>query len=240
MFGGGDANAQQYGDTWEWDGTTWTQRTDFGPPPTAGAKLIYTGAECMLFGGMHNNSLQNQSWTWNGTYWTARQDMGPSARMAYGLAFDSARQRVVLFGGMTQAAGADEPQTPVGDTWEQNADAGSQNSGGGQSDPIMLSSFQLSDLQSIGGPANGVCGITLSRSPDRLVELTLALLGPGSDHLYFTQGGYLALNSPQSGAANFPVTLEADPGFPFPQTATFAAILRGGNMLQNTVVITSG
>ena len=50
LFGGGDANAQQYGDTWEWDGTTWTQRTDFGPPPTAGAKLIYTGAECMLLG----------------------------------------------------------------------------------------------------------------------------------------------------------------------------------------------
>jgi Galactose oxidase, central domain len=44
--------------------------------------------------------------------WTQKQDVGPSARGGHAIAYDAARQRVVLFGG--RAAGA----TPQGDTWE--------------------------------------------------------------------------------------------------------------------------
>src|SRR5215216_2416540 len=44
--------------------------------------------------------------------WTQRQDVGPSARGAHDLAYDAARERVVLFGG--RAAGA----TLQADTWE--------------------------------------------------------------------------------------------------------------------------
>jgi hypothetical protein len=43
--------------------------------------------------------------------WTQKQDVGPSARGEHAVAFDAARQRVVLFGG--RAGGG----TPQGDTW---------------------------------------------------------------------------------------------------------------------------
>src|SRR5438105_909887 len=103
LFGGTDENGSQYGDTWEWDRTTWTQRSDFGPPACSGARLVFTGRGCALFGGTHGNAFQRQTWTWDGTYWTARQDMGPTARNDHATAFDSVRQRVVLFGGRDQA-----------------------------------------------------------------------------------------------------------------------------------------
>jgi Galactose oxidase, central domain len=118
LFGGTDAHAQEQGDTWEWDGTGWTQRTDFGPPACSNPILVFTGINCVLFGGTHDGAFQNQTWTWDGTYWTARQDMGPSARSGHAAAFDSVRQRIVLFGGIDQA------MHPLGDTWEQNADGG--------------------------------------------------------------------------------------------------------------------
>ena len=70
--------------------------------------------ECVLFGGTHSLVPQKQTWTWDGTYWTARQDIGPSARSGHAAAFDSVRQRVVLFGGI------DQKQSLLGDTWEQN------------------------------------------------------------------------------------------------------------------------
>ena len=43
-------------------------------------------------------------------FWTQKQDIGPSARVNHGLAHDSARQRVVLFGG-------DPGGSPLADTW---------------------------------------------------------------------------------------------------------------------------
>jgi len=118
LFGGADAQYQEQGDTWEWDGTKWTQRTDFGPPACSNPSLVFTGVECVLFGGTHNLDFQKQTWTWNGTYWTARQDMGPSARSGHAATFDSTRQRIVLFGGIDQVP---TQSPPLGDTWEQNA-----------------------------------------------------------------------------------------------------------------------
>jgi hypothetical protein len=52
--------------------------------------------------------------------WTQRQDMGPSARVSHGMAYDAARQRVVLFGGVVQV-GSDKFQ-PVADTWQWNGE----------------------------------------------------------------------------------------------------------------------
>jgi hypothetical protein len=35
MFGGVDNNDNKVNDTWEWDGTDWTQVADTGPSPEA-------------------------------------------------------------------------------------------------------------------------------------------------------------------------------------------------------------
>jgi len=46
-------------------------------------------------------------------FWTQKQDIGPSARTGHGMAYDAARQRVVVFGG-------DPGGPPLADTWLWN------------------------------------------------------------------------------------------------------------------------
>ncbi len=150
-FGGTDATGAEAGDTWEWDGTTWTQRSVFGPPACSNPSLVFTGSESVLFGGTHSTAPQQQTWTWDGTYWTARQDIGASARTGHAAAFDSVRQRVVLFGGIG------ETPNPVGDTWEQPSTVPS------------LASFTLTTLAGI--PASGQAGLT-SASGQASVQLS--------------------------------------------------------------------
>ena len=51
--------------------------------------------------------------------WTQREDIGPRARVLHALAYDSARARVVLFGGNALLA-------PFNDTWEWDGGSGSR------------------------------------------------------------------------------------------------------------------
>src|SRR5262245_50153857 len=47
LFGGWDDRwglGTFYGDTWEWDGNQWTQRTVTGPPPAWGPAMTYDTA----------------------------------------------------------------------------------------------------------------------------------------------------------------------------------------------------
>jgi len=106
LFGGYDLTGNSVGDTWAWDGNAWHQLATFGPAPRNDFGMVYDSArKCMvLFGGIQNSqqeatALPNQTWEWDGKRWTERQDIGPSSRLDPGMAFDSARNRVVLFGG---------------------------------------------------------------------------------------------------------------------------------------------
>ncbi|MER3513473.1 MAG: hypothetical protein C4310_02960, partial [Chloroflexota bacterium] len=60
-------------DTWEWNGTTWTQRTpDPTPPPRRRHALTYDMARgaVVLFGGEGASGLLNDTWEWDGLAWT--------------------------------------------------------------------------------------------------------------------------------------------------------------------------
>ena len=128
LFGGAAENPG-LGDTWEWDGTAWTEESDFGADPCAGGAMVFKGRRIALFGGIASVAASpsppfpeifSRSWEWDGSHWTARQDMGPGARTFHAMAFDTARARIVLFGGATlppSAAGAAD--NVRGDTWEQ-------------------------------------------------------------------------------------------------------------------------
>jgi hypothetical protein len=119
---GGSGGASVLGDTWEWDGTVWTQTSAFGPPACMKATLVHTGRRALLFGGVTGligtTEVFGQSWEWDGRHWTARQDLGPGARWGHAMAFDTPRGRGVLFGGTATPAGAGT-EIALGDTWEQ-------------------------------------------------------------------------------------------------------------------------
>jgi hypothetical protein len=113
---GGRTNATaggQVNNTWEYDGTTCTLVTDYGPEARWGGTLNYDGTVSLLCGGTDGTNSFSRTWQWDGAHWTQRQDFGPASRSLAGAAYDSVRERLVLFGGQTSTG------TQVfGDTWE--------------------------------------------------------------------------------------------------------------------------
>src|SRR5262249_7624522 len=81
LFGGYYYNGTEYeyGDTWEWDGITWTLRSTSGPPPRHYHAMVYDSARgvSVLFGGNRSNVDQGDTWEWNGSTWTLRSFSGP-------------------------------------------------------------------------------------------------------------------------------------------------------------------
>jgi cysteine-rich repeat protein len=117
LFGGGGDGAER-DDAWRWNGATWSL---LPPPPTPaarhGAMVTYDAARArvVLFGGSAQGDaggLLADTWELVGERWEARSPAtSPSARREGMLAYDTARRRVVLFGGTTDDG-------PVADTWE--------------------------------------------------------------------------------------------------------------------------
>jgi hypothetical protein len=75
LFGGYDVySGPVFGDTWEWDGTTWTQQSNTGPSKRYDHAMAYDVARgvTVLFGGDSGHSL-GETWEWDGdrrAWWT--------------------------------------------------------------------------------------------------------------------------------------------------------------------------
>lgn len=119
LFGGRDAE-RRLGDTWEWDGSSWSERKPLmAPSPRWGHGLAYdvTRQRLVLFAGFHNSSGAAETWEWDGSSWTDLSPVNsPVSRWNHGLAYDAERRRVVLFGGENEAG-------VLGDTWEWDGSA---------------------------------------------------------------------------------------------------------------------
>ena len=105
MFGG-LSTTSNLGDTWEFDGTNWINRTPAGVSPSArlGAMLTYDPIrnQTVLFGGTDATGATSETWVWNGSTWTQRTPTNsPPARVQGAMAFDAGIGKVILFGGGT-------------------------------------------------------------------------------------------------------------------------------------------
>lgn len=107
LFGGGEiigSTIYPVGETWEWDGQSWTQRvSDQSPTPRFGHAMNYdaTRGVTVLFGGYVSGGLIDDTWEWDGASWTPAATGGPAAVEGHAMAFDSARGVSVLVGGNT-------------------------------------------------------------------------------------------------------------------------------------------
>ncbi len=120
LFGGmGKAPAGQapppLGDTWEFDGSAWTQSSAAGPSPRHSAGIAYDSKRglTLLFGGLDSTGFRGDTWAWDGSAWKLLATDGPPARAMGYLAYDRRRDRVVLFGGRMGY-----PNGDMNDTWE--------------------------------------------------------------------------------------------------------------------------
>jgi len=111
------------GDTWEWDGATWTNRTPGdpagSPPARWGHAMVTVGSKIVLFGGQGAAGLLDDTWEWDGATWTQlAPPTSPPARRGHALS--TINTSVVLFGG-SDAGGSLQHDTWVltGETWSQ-------------------------------------------------------------------------------------------------------------------------
>ena len=123
LFGGNDG-ASALNDTWEWDGTGWTEKFPANPPSArSGHAMVYDTARqrVVLFGG---TSGGNQTWEWNGQDWTQMAPATrPYLRHDHAMAYDYGRSMVVLFGGDSGIARNNETWEWNGTNWSQKSPA---------------------------------------------------------------------------------------------------------------------
>lgn len=115
-------------ETWLWTGGAWQQVFPANHPPQRSAQgMAYDSLRqrVILFGGRHAKttatgdiSFYNDTWMWNGTDWSEiHTPNAPDARQFAPLAYDSARDRVILYGGTHRAANGKDTEAEY-DTWE--------------------------------------------------------------------------------------------------------------------------
>jgi hypothetical protein len=122
---GGDAQPQTYqtkgflGDTWEWDGSAWSQVATGGPPARAYAAMAERNGHAVLFGGQNtHNVVLSDTWEWDGSTWVQKSVPGPSPR--YWAAMASFEGNVILMGGMGSN------NQVYNDTWQWDGTAWTQ------------------------------------------------------------------------------------------------------------------
>ena len=107
----------QLGETWEWNGVDWTQVvTAHAPSSRVGTRLAYDLArsKVVLFGGddgSRAHTVFQDTWNYDGVDWTQLATANaPSPRSETAMTYDTARLRVLLYGGRAN-------QTLFNDTW---------------------------------------------------------------------------------------------------------------------------
>ncbi len=115
MFGGsGNGN-----ETWIFSGGKWTElHPSLAPHGRVYAGIAYDAADgyVVMFGGRAGGFVFDDTWTYVGGRWTnitSSAGPGPSARWSPGMAYDTADDYVVLFGGHDN-----HPDRTFADTWE--------------------------------------------------------------------------------------------------------------------------
>jgi uncharacterized repeat protein (TIGR01451 family) len=124
LFGGGGDSAV-LGDTWTWDGTTWTQQTPATSPPVrSNATMAYDPAtgNMVLFGGAGNSGFLGDTWTWDGTTWTQLSPVtSPPGRDGATIDYDPATGNMVLFGGAGNSGYLNDTWSWDGTTWTEQS-----------------------------------------------------------------------------------------------------------------------
>ena len=140
VYGGSTGPGQARGDTWEFDGTTWTQVPVTGPGARQAHAMVYDEkrGRVVLFGGLGTAPRGTQPpsfgdlWEFDGRSWTARREPGgPGPRHSAGAAYDSKRGLVILFGGVDSAGFSGETWSWDGIAWKKLASSGPEARGMG-------------------------------------------------------------------------------------------------------------
>lgn len=103
LFGGGGTDPNvAFGDTWEFDGATWTRAATGGPAARVHHTMQYdpVSQRVVLFGGVAPGAgTFNDTWSWDGARWT--RDNAPATPRSHArMAFHRGLNALVVAGGL--------------------------------------------------------------------------------------------------------------------------------------------
>jgi len=117
-------------DTWEWDGTNWTQRSfSVSPSGRTYAAMAFDAERgvMVLFGGGTPTQIVGDTWTYDGIRWTQKTvTSAPASREETAMAFDGTQRRMLLFGGFNCIPPAPCTSQFFNDTWAWDGTSWSQ------------------------------------------------------------------------------------------------------------------
>ncbi len=129
-FGGVIDGDLMSGVTWLLTGNSWRQVADSGPSARYIASMCeLPNGHVLLFGGQAAfqtlPTTLGDTWEWDGQAWSRVATSGPAPRAGHSMVYDSARERVVLFGGLGATGNLYRDTWEwSGNQWTRVADAG--------------------------------------------------------------------------------------------------------------------
>lgn len=234
LFGGFDWNlggtSIYYGDTWEWDGATWTLRSEDGPVARCNHALCYDSRRgvTVLAAGRYGFDLAD-TWEWDGASWVQRADGVPLERREHAMVYDSVRRTAVLFGGSTDVGG--HYADPLGETWEWDGGGAAAwiNYGTGwpgtsgvpsltvSSAPVLCAPIAVDLANSLGASTLAALFVGLAPADQPTGEDGHLLLIPSNFHLFTLPAAGISIpasvpcNPVLCGRSIYLQALEADP-----------------------------
>jgi len=104
-------------DTWEYDGSNWSQIfSGISPEERDSHAMVFDNNRkvTVLFGGFNpTDYILSDTWEYSGTWKKINTSQSPTRRIQHSMAYDSNSQKVVLFGGFNDSG-------VLNDTWEYN------------------------------------------------------------------------------------------------------------------------
>lgn len=169
MYGGADVVSGQdvyFDDTWEFDGTGWSQRDAAGlPGKRSSYGLAYDRQRgvTVLLGG-YDAAWKGDLWEWDGTSWSARCSATPCstaprppARANPVFVYDQARKVTVLFGGFGNGSSYADTWTWDGELWARLSPAhapSGRDSAAATYDPVSQRVLLFGGIQQGGQESN--------------------------------------------------------------------------------------
>jgi N-acetylneuraminic acid mutarotase len=121
-FGGSPGQRKVNSDTWEWDGNQWKKFEGTNPEGRQAFVMIFDEArkKTVLFGGLGATpgTILDDTWEFDGKGWQKMPVTGP-ARASAGYAYDSDKQMLIVFGGMTKNGFVNDTWSYDGKEWKQ-------------------------------------------------------------------------------------------------------------------------
>lgn len=123
-------------ETWEWDGTDWTQ---IQPPVRPGFRgshgMAYDARDqrVIVYGGWSGGWAYSDTWSWDGVTWRqhAVGDGGPGPRAGFSMATDPSTGRPLLYSGSVNSLlYYNDTWTWTGNAWEKQASQPELHGGG--------------------------------------------------------------------------------------------------------------